>query len=92
MIIRISDNAADRHATPEKVLMQSVVYRAFLDTEYTGTSKENILARDVADSWLRRRSADFCAVCHLAGLDPEFIRDAYVSGRVNFDALRRAAE
>ena len=36
-----------------------------------------------ADSWLRGGGKDFRHVCSLAGFDPDFIRDSYVSGRMS---------
>ncbi len=41
-----------------------------------------------ADAWLRGNSDDFRHVCHLAGFDPDFIRDAYTAGRINVDDLK----
>jgi len=75
--------------TPEQKLWQSVVVKAALDaTAHYPASSEDYSAQKQADAWLRVGGADFKEVCNLAGLDPDFIRDAYIGGRINADLLR----
>jgi len=75
--------------TPEQKLWQSVVVKAALDaTSNPSSSSEDHLAQKQADAWLRAGGADFKEVCNLAGLDPDFIREAYIGGRINADLLR----
>ncbi len=38
--------------------------------------------KDASTNWITRNSKDFQEVCELAGLDPEFIRDAFMSGKI----------
>ena len=40
-----------------------------------------------ADAWIRDFRHDFRLVCNLAGFDPEFVRDAYISGRISLERL-----
>ena len=75
--------------TPEQKLWQSVVVKAALDaTANYPASSEDHLAQKQADEWLREGGADFKEVCNLAGLDPDFIQQAYIGGRINADLLR----
>lgn len=73
--------------SPEQIMWQSVVYRAALDA--TGIDARE--KRD-ADNWFRRAGSHFRAVVTMAGMDPDFVRDAYIAGRVDRDLLRAAAE
>ena len=79
--------------TPEQTLWQSVVVKAALDAtsnplpntkDYTYQD----LAKKQADAWFRKGGSDFKEVCSLAGLDPDFIQEAYVGGRINAELLR----
>ena len=75
--------------TPEQTLWQSVVVKAALDaTSNAPSSSDDYLAQKMADAWIRRGGSDFKEVCNLAGIDPDFIRDAYIEGRINADLLR----
>lgn len=69
--------------TPETKLWQSVVLRAILDA-YGNERKERVNA----DAWLRYGGHDFRDVCAMAGMDQVFIRQAYVTGRINVDILK----
>lgn len=40
-----------------------------------------------ADAWIRDGRQDFRLVCALAGFDPEFVRDHYISGRISLERL-----
>ena len=75
--------------TPEQKMWQSVVVKAALDaTSNPSSSSDDYIAQKNADVWLRTGSRDFKEVCSLAGLDPDFIREAYIGGRINADLLR----
>jgi len=75
--------------TPEQKLWQSVVVKAALDaTSNPSSSSDDYIAKKNADAWLRTGGRDFKEVCSLAGLDPDFIREAYIGGRINADLLR----
>jgi len=75
--------------TPEQKMWQSEVVIGALDaTTKPSSSSEEFIAQKQADAWLRTGCADFKEVCNLAGLDPDFIREAYIGGRINADLLR----
>jgi hypothetical protein len=75
--------------TPEQKMWQSVVVKAALDaTSNHSSSSDDYIAQKNADAWLRTGGRDFKEVCSLAGLDPDFIREAYIGGRINADLLR----
>ena len=38
--------------------------------------------RDAAVNWIVRDTKDFREVCDMAGFDPDFIRDAFMSGKI----------
>ncbi len=46
-------------------------------------------ARRHADSWLRNCGRDMREVCDLAGIDPEFLSQAYISGRIKKAVLEK---
>lgn len=77
--------------SPEQRLWQSVLYRAVMDaTDPDPGSDETIRAKRDALSWLRGGGKDYRKVCSLAGVDPDFIRDAFLAGRINRDLLKAA--
>ncbi len=79
--------------TPEQRLWQAVVFQAARDATAIRTTRgkangagTSSLDKSQADSFLRG-GRDLHFVCSLAGLDPEFIRDAYRNGRIERSAL-----
>lgn len=82
-------DAAQDDASGMLLMWQSVVLKAVTDAYGIGTGDTHAphIARRQADIWLRGNSPDFRMVCALAGMDPDFIREAYVSGRINVDAI-----
>ena len=67
----------------EQALWQAVVDQALQDALQSDDDKSiTQLQRDGARVWLSRGRQDFDDVCAMAGYDPEFIRDAYVNGRI----------
>lgn len=74
---------------PEQELWQAVLFAAFVDaTRVDPPDTENRRAKRDADRWIRGAGKDFRTVCALAGMDPDFLRDAYVTGRVCPERLR----
>lgn len=45
------------------------------------------LKRQQAHRWLSGVSKDFSMVCSLAGFDPDFIRDAYRAGKIDYTTI-----
>lgn len=73
----------------EQKLWQEVVLKAVRDATADDPQKqEDRHAKRQADAWLRTNSRDFRDVCMMADLDPDFIRDSYVAGRVDPEILR----
>ena len=75
--------------SPEKELWQAVLHKAFVDATATDRSSDiDHRAKHDAHLWITNCGKDFRLVCHLAGMDAEFLSGAYKSGRVNADLLR----
>lgn len=62
-------------------LYQEIVLMALRDALHAKRKVE----RAQADAWIRSGGNWFRQCCTYAGWDPDFVRDAYVSGRVNPD-------
>lgn len=79
--------------TPEQKLWQAVLHQAFVDASRVNPSRsDDKRAMREADSWIRSGGRDFRKVCALAGMAPDFLRDAYRSGKVDPKMLRSAQE
>ncbi|MBO29653.1 MAG: hypothetical protein CML61_13015 [Rhodobacteraceae bacterium] len=72
---------------PLTELWASVILRAVLDAHSTSEQRDERQARRQARIWLEGRTEDFRMVCALAGLDPDFIRDGWASGRITPERL-----
>jgi hypothetical protein len=46
--------------------------------------------RNAADAWIRGNSSDFRMVVSLAKMEPDFVRDAYMAGRINREAIKKS--
>ena len=79
--------------SPEQILWQSVLMQAARDaTAPNPGDKETIRAKVEADAWFRRGGKQFRQVCMMAGFDPDFIRDAYIGGRIDGKLLRSSQD
>lgn len=76
--------------TPERHLWQSVLIMAVTDATYVGDVQDLRREKRTADRWLRGCGRDFRRVCTLAGMDPDFVSEAYAGGRINGELLRSA--
>jgi len=74
----------------EQYLWQSVVRQAVVDAAYRGEDRESRHEKVMADHWLRGNGSDFRHVCNLAVIDPDFLHEAYVNGRIDRDRLKSA--
>jgi hypothetical protein len=74
--------------SPERKLWQEVIYQAFIDATSESDTKEWRCARPEADAWIRGCGRNFRQVCAMAGMDPDFLSESYIAGRVNPDLLR----
>lgn len=74
---------------PEQRLWQAVLYTAIRDATASNPSLDtDIREKSRADSWIRGGGRDSRMVCEMVGVDPDFIQDSYVSGRINPALLR----
>lgn len=81
-------------AEPENLLWQSVIFQAAVDATADPDCKndtERHARRDARD-WLGGGGRDFREVCSLAGFDPDFIRKAFMDGRIDREILKAAGE
>lgn len=75
--------------SPEQRLWQAVVYKAFIDALGDDSKDRDAMrAKREADAWIRDCRRDFRQVCALAGMDPDFLSQAYNDGRVDRDLLK----
>lgn len=70
----------------ERELWQTVVFLAVKDA-LGGRDQRAPLSQVQADRWIRGGGKDFRLVCSLAGIEPGFLREAYVSGRIRLELL-----
>lgn len=78
--------------SPERALWQSVILQAIHDALWTDVNGKELTGerkkdKFQADHWLRGGGRDFKIACQCAGFDHDFIRDAYVSGRIKPENL-----
>jgi hypothetical protein len=79
--------------TGEQRLWQEVVLMAVTDaTNPAPHNSEEYRAKIEACEWLEDGKSDFRRVCDLAGMDPNFVRDAFRAGRIDREAIRRRRE
>jgi hypothetical protein len=71
----------------ERELWQTVVFLAVKDALEGRDQYKAPLSQVQADRWIRGGGKDFRLVCSLAGIEPEFLREAYVSGRIRLELL-----
>jgi hypothetical protein len=78
--------------SPERALWQAVLLRAVTDaTAVDPAGDDSRRAKQDAIRWLTLGGRDFREVCSNAGMDPDFIQDAFLGGRID-PALLRASE
>jgi hypothetical protein len=76
--------------TPENKLWQKVLMQVIIDATFTGTTLENCREKKASINWITKAGKDFHTVCNLAGMDPDFVRDSFLAGRVDGELLRSA--
>lgn len=85
-----SDEQVHAHsgAAASREMWQAVLHRAFLDATYDGDARADKMEQITCDRWIRQCGKDFRQVCALAGMDADFLSDAYKSGRVDRHLLK----
>ncbi len=83
--------------SPEQRIWQAVVVAALRDAlpahgVKAQSVREMTAEQYAAHHWLVGRSRDFTAVCGLAGVDPDALRTAYLSGSIDPESLRSEAK
>lgn len=66
----------------ERDLWQAVVTLAISDATSTSDSYQAKIERRNAQDWITSNGWHFKFVCTQAGLDPEAVRDRYMSGQI----------
>lgn len=81
--------------TPEQTLWQEVVIQAVIDAlwagnEFTprGTYAPAATYRGQASAWIEGNSENYRFACEMAGFDPDFLREAFIAGRIDVDSLK----
>ena len=71
-------------ANAEQRLFAAVVSRAVLDATMKKPRNGTLLAiRNEADAWFRNNGKDYRLICDKAGIDSDFIREAYIRGKLD---------
>jgi hypothetical protein len=74
---------------PERELFQTVIHKAFVDaTAAAPSNAEDQREKRRAHDWISGCGRDFRFICRLAGMDADFLSDAYRAGRVDPARLR----
>jgi hypothetical protein len=82
----------------ERELWQAAVLQCLRDALYHPRRGEHTTSSSAptppdvrrARVMLERKTAAFRFMCDMAGFDPAFVRDAYLSGRITLDSLKGA--
>lgn len=85
---KISHHSDFQQTPPEVRLWQHVLFQAFTDATYEGTDKDMIRERGNSHYWITHSGRGFRQVCSLAGMDADFLRDAYIRGKINRTRLK----
>ncbi|MFG6573201.1 hypothetical protein ACGYLO_16530 [Sulfitobacter sp. 1A13353] len=89
-----SDEQVHAHsgAAASREMWQSVLHRAFLDATYDGDARADRMEQITADRWIRQCGKDFRTVCEMAGMDADFLSEAYRAGKVDRHLLKGSEE
>jgi hypothetical protein len=69
----------DKRLNPEHKLWRAVVINAFDDTMITLSDRKSAVQKIEAHNWILQESRDYREVCEWALLDPEEMREHYIS-------------
>jgi hypothetical protein len=79
--------------SPEQELWQTVIEKAFIDAiNPKPANPDDIREKARASAWIRGCGRDFRLVCSLAGMDPEFLSDAFNANKINKDVFRNSSK
>lgn len=77
----------------EQLLWQTVIEKAFIDaTNPEPANADDIREKARASSWIRNCGRDFRLVCDWAGMDPDFLSDAFIANKINRETFRNSSK
>ena len=83
-----------RQRPPEQKLFQAIILQALEDAISTSGVKKDTYWKEDSHKWFLENSKSFQEICWFADLDPEVIREKYVSlvdnGKVVFNELQKS--
>ena len=79
MGLSFTRSVIDKRLNPEHKLWRAVVINAFDDTMITLSDRKSAVQKIEAHNWILQESRDYREVCEWALLDPEEMREHYIS-------------
>jgi len=79
MGLSFTRSVIDKKLNPEHKLWRAVVINAFDDTMITLSDRKSAVQKIEAHNWILQESRDFREVCEWALLDPEEMKQHYIS-------------
>ena len=79
MGLSFTRSVIDKRLNPEHKLWRAVVINAFDDTMITLSDRKSSVQKIEAHNWIVQESRDFREVCEWALLDPEEMKEHYIS-------------
>ena len=79
MGVSFTRSVIDKRLNPEHKLWRAVVINAFDDTMITLSDRKSAVQKIEAHNWILQESRDYREVCEWALLDPEEMREHYIS-------------
>ena len=79
MGLSFTRSVIDKKLNPEHKLWRAVVINAFDDTMITLSDRKSAVQKIEAHNWILQESRDYREVCEWALLDPEEMREHYIS-------------
>ncbi len=79
MGLSFTRSVIDKRLNPENKLWRAVVINAFDDTMITLSDRKSSVQKIEAHNWILQESRDYREVCEWALLDPEEMKEHYIS-------------
>ena len=79
MGLSFTRSVIDKRLNPEHKLWRAVVINAFDDTMITMSDRKSSVQKIEAHNWILQESRDYREVCEWALLDPEEMKEHYIS-------------
>jgi hypothetical protein len=79
--------------SPEQLLFQTVIEKAFVDAINPDPANDiDRRAKSEAVAWIANCGRDFRRVCEWAGMDPDFLSDAFNANKINRNTLKNSSK